>query len=67
MPSEGQKQVAAAYLTDHAALLPPPSSYDPHGRATPDLSLLGANFAVVLNGQEPTLESGTSASAPQLV
>ena len=46
-----------------AGELPPIGSFPPLGRATPDVSLLGEEFQVIVGGARQSV-SGTSASAP---
>jgi hypothetical protein len=43
--------------------VPPASSFDPTGRATPDAAVLGEGNQVIIDG-EVTVQGGTSASAP---
>mmetsp|Transcript_40052 Transcript_40052/g.55871 ORF Transcript_40052/g.55871 Transcript_40052/m.55871 type:complete len:669 (+) Transcript_40052:31-2037(+) len=51
------------YLIADASDLPPQGSYDPNGRATPDVSALGEGFQVIVGGAVQSV-GGTSASAP---
>ena len=59
-----QSAAVAKYLsTVDASTLPPASSYNAHGRATPDVSVLGEGYQVFVGGKtEPV--GGTSASSP---
>ena len=57
-----QSTMVAAYLKG-APQLPPPHSFSPFGRATPDVSALGENYYVYV-GDGQGVVSGTSASAP---
>jgi hypothetical protein len=43
--------------------IPPPGTYDPNGRGTPDVSALGEGFQVLVNSRLQSV-GGTSASAP---
>jgi tripeptidyl-peptidase-1 len=49
--------------TSPAAGLPPADSFDPKGRATPDVSSLGEGYQVIVDGK-PNSVGGTSASSP---
>jgi len=51
------------YLTANADLLPSPGTFNPQGRAYPDVSCVGHNLMVALNGVFIPVD-GTSASAP---
>ena len=57
-----QADAVKAYLA-RAPNLPPQGSYPPGGRATPDVSALGAGYQVLQDGSVSPA-SGTSASAP---
>jgi len=59
-----QASAVAKYLsTVDQSTLPPAGSFDPKGRATPDVSALGEGYQVVVRDQvEPV--GGTSASSP---
>ena len=60
-----QSAAAANYLatTTRGPKFPPAGSYPPQGRATPDLSALGQDYQVFLNGVVNGI-GGTSASTP---
>jgi hypothetical protein len=59
-----QVDAVAKYLsTVSAETLPPASSFNPKGRATPDVSALGEGYQVIVAGH-PTSVGGTSASSP---
>ena len=58
-----QDAAVKEYLTSQNATLPPASYFNASGRAFPDISALGHNFAIVTNGQVTTV-GGTSVSAP---
>ena len=57
MPSY-QQAAASTYLRWASQTLPPSSMYPSGGRATPDVAVLGQNYAVVINGTT-TGESST--------
>ena len=59
-----QSAAVAKYLsTVDASTLPPAASYNPMGRATPDVAALGEGYQVFVGGTiEPV--GGTSASSP---
>ena len=62
-----QEEAVKEYLSipaeDRESTFPPKGSFDPNGRATPDVSLLGEGYQVVVNGGVDSI-GGTSASAP---
>ncbi|KAJ1462677.1 peptidase S8/S53 domain-containing protein [Pelagophyceae sp. CCMP2097] len=60
-----QAHAAANYLAkaDRGAPFPPNDSFDPSGRATPDVSALGEGYKVQIAGRYDSV-GGTSASAP---
>ena len=59
-----QQKATAKYLsTVDASTLPPASSFPATGRATPDISVLGEGYQIVVGGKVRS-EGGTSASAP---
>lgn len=58
-----QQTVVSSYLQNYGAKLPPSSTYEASGRATPDVSALGEAFQVVVSGRTEGV-GGTSASAP---
>ena len=58
-----QKAVAKYLATVDASTLPPASSFPTTGRATPDISVLGEGYQIVVGGKVYS-EGGTSASAP---
>jgi tripeptidyl-peptidase-1 len=62
MPS-WQKTVVQAYLKNKAVSLPPSSYYSSKNRAYPDVSAMGHNFVVYVNGQSEAV-GGTSAASP---
>eukprot|EP00039_Didymoeca_costata_P018301 m.332968 g.332968 ORF g.332968 m.332968 type:complete len:644 (-) comp17037_c0_seq1:896-2827(-) len=51
------------YLANTSIKFPPAGSFDPEGRATPDVSALGEGFQVI-NGGGTLSVGGTSASSP---
>jgi len=55
--------VEAFLASQTAAELPLPNSYNPKGRATPDVCALGEGYQVVMGASVQTV-GGTSASAP---
>ena len=57
-----QDSVVTAYLNS-ASSLPPYGTYNPSGRAIPDVTALGDSYEIYLGGK-PFELSGTSASAP---
>jgi len=57
-----QVDVVAKYLAN-APGLPPKGSFPPHGRATPDVSVLGEGYMVFVSGDAQPI-GGTSASTP---
>jgi tripeptidyl-peptidase-1 len=60
-----QKDAVAAFLKNYpAASLPPAKSYNPTGRATPDVSALGENYVLILDGSPFPGIGGTSCSTP---
>jgi hypothetical protein len=59
-----QSAVVAKYLTTVGpSSLPPQGTFPPMGRATPDVSVLGEGYQVIVLG-EPQSVGGTSASCP---
>ena len=59
-----QSATVAKYFTSvNKTTLPPASSYDPNGRATPDVSALGEGYLVYVAGRLGSV-GGTSASTP---
>lgn len=58
-----QKAEVAAYLKDHADILPPAHLFNASGRAFPDVVTNGHLLEVVMNGAFSYID-GTSASAP---
>jgi len=59
-----QEAAVAEYLkTVKASTLPPSGSFDPMGRATPDVSALGEGYQVLVGGRVQSV-GGTSASSP---
>merc|ERR1719262_1039679 len=58
-----EQTAAVAHYLSIAPGLPPNGSYPPGGRATPDVSVLGEGYQVVVNGVVSAV-GGTSASAP---
>lgn len=57
-----QKEVVTAYMNNQAHI-PPSSYFNKSGRAYPDVSVMGSNYLIYLNGK-PIPVSGTSASTP---
>lgn len=62
-PSWQNSAVLSYFSTAANAGESPVSGYSTNGRGYPDVSILGNNYAVVLNGSTYAL-SGTSASSP---
>ena len=59
-----QASAVANYLsTVPNSTLPPSGSFDPNGRATPDVAALGEGYQVLVHGR-PEAVGGTSASSP---
>ena len=59
-----QQRAVAEYLsTVEASSLPPASAFTSTGRATPDISVLGEGYQIVVGGKVCS-EGGTSASTP---
>lgn len=58
-----QDQAVSSYFTSLSPSEVPASGYNPNGRGYPDVSLIGVNYAVVIDGSISSLY-GTSASAP---
>ena len=58
-----QTDAVDAYFAGLSAGEQPSSGYNPNGRGIPDVSLIGVNYQVVIQGSLKTL-FGTSASAP---
>ncbi len=58
-----QREDVNGYLAKLTPGWPPPYSYDPTNRATPDVAALGSDFQVLVNGKVKSI-GGTSASSP---
>ena len=59
-----QQRAVTKYLSSvDASTLPPASAFPVTGRATPDISLLGEGYQIVVGGKV-RMEGGTSASTP---
>jgi len=63
--AQWQAKAVAAYVKKGSSLasFPPKGSFEPLGRATPDVSALGEGFQVYVNGRVESV-GGTSASSP---
>jgi tripeptidyl-peptidase-1 len=62
--AEWQSAAVAKYLTTvDPSTLPPADSFPAMGRATPDVSVLGEDYQVFVNGKVVTMD-GSSASSP---
>jgi len=58
-----QVSAVESYFSQNIASFPPSSYYNASGRAYPDVSTVGHNLVIVLDGETRVLD-GTSASAP---
>jgi hypothetical protein len=62
-PSFQTDQVASYFALANSGSNPPVSGYNAGGRGFPDVSLIAAQYQIIVNGQTQTVD-GTSASAP---
>jgi tripeptidyl-peptidase-1 len=58
-----QQSAVSGYVNSAGSLLPPQNLWPANGRVTPDVSALGHNYVIVVEG-EYELVDGTSCSAP---